>query len=205
MPFLALTVESLAGGSHCLVFGLQACAMDGTSHQFRELYAEYRSRLYGFFLKRLGDPDQAQDLVQEVFVRVLRYMHTYDPARGEIGGWLFGIASNTFKTHLARGSAQAEQAVPEYADVVDELRRPPGEEVESEMTGDRILELLDSLPEPERSVLILHRLEEKTLDETAALTGLSRRTVSRKVGNGLNLMRQLLRQQGIRLGSEPHG
>ena len=172
--------------------------MEDIQEEFRQLYNAYRPRLLGFFLKRTGDRDLAEDLTQEVFLRVMRYWASFDPARGERGAWLFGVAANAYKSYLA-GRGRIEDPGLEEGQLVDELRRSPADEVEASVTAREILVVVADLPEPERSVLSLHRLEGKTLEETAAITGLSRRTVSRKMAGALSVLKERLRLREIRL------
>lgn len=172
--------------------------MEEFQAQFRQLYGDYRDRVFGFFLRKTGDRELAEDLMQEVFLRVLRYWESFDPARGERGAWLFGVAANAFKSHLSRRGAVEDPGLEEDR-LVDELRRPPGQEVETLLATEEILAVIRELPEPERSVVCLHRLEGKTLDETAVLTGLSRRTVSRKMAGALTLLKDRLRRRDIRM------
>lgn len=60
---------------------LMAAYRDGDAVAFEELFRRYESRAYGFFLKRTASPERAQDLYQELFLRVHRARDRYDPAR----------------------------------------------------------------------------------------------------------------------------
>jgi len=60
----------------------------------RRLYRTYARELLGFAVHRLGDRALAEEVVQEVFTRVWRRAGDYDPARGSVRTWLYGIARN---------------------------------------------------------------------------------------------------------------
>src|ERR671938_566395 len=66
----------------------------GGEESMRALYRTYGPELYGFALSALGDRGQAEELVQEVFTRVWRKAHSFDPARASFRTWLYGIARN---------------------------------------------------------------------------------------------------------------
>src|SRR5918992_852032 len=60
----------------------------------RALYRTYSGELYGFALNRLGDRGLAEEVVQDVFMRVWRHAAEYDSTRGSVRTWLYGIARN---------------------------------------------------------------------------------------------------------------
>lgn len=94
-----------------------ARVLSGDGEAFRQLVDAYSDRLYGFCLARLGDPDAAEDAVQDVFVRAYRSLRGYDPSRG-FASWLFAIAANRVKTRYAARASRArldERAVSEAA------------------------------------------------------------------------------------------
>jgi len=81
-----------------LVRGLKA----GDGRAYERLVAEYGDRVYRF-IRRLAGPSEAEDLVQEVFLRIHRSAATYDPS-GSFNAWVFTIANNLCLDHLRRGA-----------------------------------------------------------------------------------------------------
>lgn len=71
-----------------------------------ETYQRYGHRVYNFMRYRTGD-DDAQELTQMVFERVLLHRHRYDPAKGNFEVWLFTIARNILNDHYRKGSRAA--------------------------------------------------------------------------------------------------
>ena len=65
----------------------------GDERCFDELYKRFRHRIYGFALKRLGDPSEAEDVTQEVFLQVHRCLASFQ-GRSSLLTWMFGIAHN---------------------------------------------------------------------------------------------------------------
>jgi RNA polymerase sigma-70 factor (ECF subfamily) len=72
---------------------LVAGILAGDESCFEILHTRYRSRIYAFALKRLGDPVEAEDVVQEVFMQVHRCLASYQ-GRSALLTWMFGIAHN---------------------------------------------------------------------------------------------------------------
>ena len=64
---------------------------DGDTESFDPLFQRYEARAYSFFLKRTGSPERAEDLYQELFLRIHRARHRFDAAR-PFAPWLFQIA-----------------------------------------------------------------------------------------------------------------
>ena len=69
----------------------------GRPGAFQELYDRYRDRLIHFITRKTGDPDRAQDLVQEAFIRVTRHLHRFDTSK-KFSTWVYTIASNLSKS-----------------------------------------------------------------------------------------------------------
>ncbi|HIA73291.1 MAG TPA: sigma-70 family RNA polymerase sigma factor, partial [Gemmatimonadetes bacterium] len=67
--------------------------LSGLPGAFQCLYDRYRDRLIHFVTRKTGDPDRAQDLVQEAFIRVTRHLHRFDTTK-KFSTWVYTIASN---------------------------------------------------------------------------------------------------------------
>ncbi len=72
---------------------LVAGYLDGEAGCFDALHERYRSRVYGFAVRRLGDPSEAEDVTQEVFLQVFRCLRSFE-WRSSLLSWMFGIARN---------------------------------------------------------------------------------------------------------------
>ncbi|HPE36164.1 MAG TPA: RNA polymerase sigma factor [Spirochaetales bacterium] len=81
--------------------------VSGDTEAFRILVDRYSDRLYRFCAARLGDADEAEDAVQDVFIRAYRSLSSFDPARG-FAPWLFAIAANRVKSRYASRSAAGQ-------------------------------------------------------------------------------------------------
>jgi RNA polymerase sigma factor (sigma-70 family) len=158
-----------------------------------EVVAQQRSRLRNFIRRRVPDPADAEDIVQEVFYELVEANHLLMPI-GHITGWLFRVARNRI-TDLFRkkkpesfSDARVEDEEGELLQIEDLLPSPDaGPEALDE------LELaLDELPDEQREVFIAHEIEGRSFKELAAETGLSVNTLlSRKRYAVLHLRERL--------------
>ncbi|MEA5077690.1 MAG: RNA polymerase sigma factor [Anaerolineaceae bacterium] len=73
---------------------------------FETLYDEYFPRLYKYTFYRVGDANIADDLVAEIFERILTHLPAFDPAKAPLGAWIFGIARHTVIDYLRRERRQ---------------------------------------------------------------------------------------------------
>src|SRR6267378_8035704 len=77
--------------------------LDGEERAFSELVERYQTRLLNFVYRTIGDRDRAEDLVQEVFIRVHRHLHRFDQSK-KFSTWVYTIASNLAKNELRNRS-----------------------------------------------------------------------------------------------------
>src|SRR5215207_7532544 len=96
-----------------------ASFLGGEERAFQELVERYQTRLLNFVYRTIGDREKAEDLVQEVFIRVHRHLDRFDPAK-KFSTWVYTIASNLAKNELRNRS---RSPLVYYQSV-----RPPGEE-----------------------------------------------------------------------------
>src|SRR5207244_9383883 len=77
--------------------------LGGEERAFTELVERYQNRLLNFIYRTIGDRDRAEDLVQEVFIRVYRHLHRFDRSK-KFSTWVYTIASNLAKNELRNRS-----------------------------------------------------------------------------------------------------
>src|SRR6476620_3249202 len=151
----------------------------GRPGAFQELYDRYRDRLIHFITRKTGDPDRAQDLVQEAFIRVSRHLHRFDPSK-KFSTWVYTIASN-----LAKNELRSHRRSPL---VFYQSARAPGDEDHSPLqyedsrsrpddmfAGRQLKELVEAtlarLSPQSRQVLILREFEGRGYEEIAEIAG----------------------------------
>jgi hypothetical protein len=97
--------------------------LKGRSGAFQDLYDRYRDRLIHFITRKTGDPDRAQDLVQEAFIRVTRHLHRFDTSK-KFSTWIYTIASNLSKNELRNRSRSPLVLFQRLTSTWDEDHRP---------------------------------------------------------------------------------
>lgn len=138
---------------------------DGDLSKLSPLFDRHHRRLFRFFVRLSGDREASEDLVQEVFLRLLKYRHTYG-ADDRFSAWLYRIARNAYLDGLSRRDGA------EKRDAIEEAPSPePGIE---ERLGrgeqiDLLRRALRALPLEKREVLVLSRYQNLKYEEIAAV------------------------------------
>ncbi len=130
----------------------------GAAAGFSAVYTEHVDAIYGFLARRVG-PQLAEELTAQTFVEALARHDHYDPERGPIGPWLFGIAANLLRRHY-RQEERALRAIAAYAGRVPLVGDDDEERVESRVVADErwpaVAEALLAMSPGERDVLLLY-------------------------------------------------
>jgi len=168
--------------------------LEGRPGAFQELYKRYRDRLVHFIARKTGDPDRAQDLVQEAFIRVTRHLHRFDTSK-KFSTWVYTIASNLSKNELRNRSRSPLVLFQRLTGNWEDDHRPLQFE-DSAMRPDdlyrkrylrRLVEdLVQELPEHHRLVFRLRELEGKSYEEIAEITGVNLGTVKSRLHRARN-------------------
>jgi RNA polymerase sigma-70 factor (ECF subfamily) len=154
--------------------------------------ARYKSAIMAFFLRRVPDRSDAEDLTQDVFASLSRRA---DPGSIEnVERYVFQVAANLLRDRARRARARPRIDSEGYADpqerLVDDLS--PERFLIGRDAYSRFVEILQALPERPRMVFILNRFEEMTGKEIAAALGVSQRLVEKDIGRVLALLRERL-------------
>jgi RNA polymerase sigma-70 factor, ECF subfamily len=160
------------------------------------LLPEYRDRVFALCLSIVGDRAAADDVAQEVFVKVWRSLPGFD-GRSALSTWIYAIARNASLSALRgrrrTGSLSEAAVLAEAEDQVLRSGREPGstEAAESEMDGRRIEAWVARLPEKQQQVVRLYYLRECSVDEVAKMLGLPSGTVKTLLHRGRERLREL--------------
>lgn len=158
----------------------------GDRDAFSRLYERHRTRVFTFLLRSLRDRAGAEDLLQEVFLRVYRARAEYT-GRLRFQAWLFTIARRLLVDHRRRG------VPPEEADMPDvPALETPSQHAEARELAVRLEQALDRLPPGQREVLLLARLGGLDAAEIAAVTGSTPGAVRVALHRALRRLRDLL-------------
>jgi RNA polymerase sigma-70 factor (ECF subfamily) len=187
--------------------GLGPSPVDWTPPTWEEVVRTHSARVYRLAYRLTGDRHDAEDLTQEVFVRVFRSLSTYAP--GTFEGWLHRITTNLFLDQARRKSRIRFEG---FAD--DAAERLPGREptpaqayFDTHLDGD-IEAALAALPPEFRAAVVLCDIEGLSYEEIAATLGVKLGTVRSRIHRGRAQLRAALahrdpRAQGIEETIDP--
>jgi RNA polymerase sigma-70 factor (ECF subfamily) len=159
------------------------------------LVAEYSTTLYRVAYSVTRNSAEAEDIVQETFLRVLKHQGKLDEIR-DARVWLVRIAWN-----LSLDRKRRSKARPETEDIADLVRtlasaeRRADEEVISSQEHARVLALIDQLPEKERQALLLSALEELSTSEIASICSTTESSIRSRIFRARRELAELLNKQ----------
>jgi RNA polymerase sigma-70 factor (ECF subfamily) len=168
----------------------------GNEDAFRALYGRYQGPIYRFALHMSGNSATAEEVTQEVFMLLIGNPNSYQPEKGGVAGYLFGMARNLTRRSIQR--RRLDIPIGDYdgngdASPVD----PPSQlDVLEELSQSELLDLLRkavlSLPEPYREVVVLCDLEEMSYGVAAEYLGCSPGTVASRLHRGRGMLKTKL-------------
>ena len=139
----------------------------GDEEAMRELVKRHQNRVYGTIARMLGSERDAEDLAQQVFVRVWKSAGRYQPS-AKFTTWLFKIVRNLiFSETRRRGRADLNNPVDE--EMRDDQEKTPSAEILDKEKMAAIQSAIDALPEQQRMAIILRRYEEMPYEEMAVV------------------------------------
>ena len=177
--------------------------LNGEERAFTELAERYQTRLLNFIYRTIGDRDRAEDLVQEVFIRVYRHLHRFDRSK-KFSTWVYTIASNLAKNELRNRSRNPLVLFQSMRGQGDEEDRP----IEFEDTTSRpddmyrkrhLQELVEGtvakLPVHHREVFVLREIEGKSYEEIAEITHCNLGTVKSRLNRARTAFAAIIEPQ----------
>lgn len=167
-------------------------AAKGDEDAFASLYQRHQGGLYRFALRMTGNPWGAEEIVQDVFMTLIREPRKYDPSRGSLGGLLFGIARNRVMKYLER--TPREVALEEKSEdgtgrgLVLQDSFTPAMWVERKERLEHVRAAVLELPVEFREAMVLCELEEMSYEEAAQMLGCPIGTIRSRLHRGRALL-----------------
>jgi RNA polymerase sigma-70 factor (ECF subfamily) len=169
--------------------------------EFEAIALTHFDALYNTALRLTRNPSEAQDLVQETYLKAYRFFDHFEPGTN-IKAWLFTILRNTYintyrKTVRQQPQVDFEQVAPFYVDPSTSSEwtdRGSVEEMLRYVVHDDVKRALDDLPEDYRMVVLLADLEDFSYKDIAAIVGCPVGTVMSRLFRGRRLLRKQLEE-----------
>jgi RNA polymerase sigma-70 factor, ECF subfamily len=159
-----------------------------------ELYDRYSRTVFGVGLNILGDRSLAEELVQEVFLKVWRSSHTFDPSRGSFSTWLYRV-TRSVALDLYRKRAHRVRPVPDgdtHLATERDSSAGPQEVVDESWLSWRVSGALEMLDAPHREVIDLAYFGGLTQREISERTGVPLGTVKTRTASAYKKLRNEL-------------
>lgn len=180
--------------------GVVTTFLGGEERAFDELVERYQTRLVNFIYRTVGDRERAEDLVQEVFIRVYRHLHRFDRSK-KFSTWVYTIASNLAKNELRNRSRNPLVLFQTVRKNWQDEDRPlqfedpnsrPDDLYRKRHLREVVEQSVAKLPEHHRSVFVLRELEGKSYDEIAEITGCNLGTVKSRLNRARTSFAELV-------------
>ena len=151
---------------------------DGAVGKLELLFDRHHAGVLRYFQYLTSDRTLSEDLAQEVFFRILKYRHTYQP-EGSFRAWLYQVARHVYAGQLSK--RKPEVAMPEEAREISGAALPPDREFQKKQETLMLRRALAAMPGEKREVLIMSRFLDLKHEEIAAVLECEVGTVKQRV------------------------
>ena len=172
---------------------------------WEEIVQRHHRRIYNLCYRFVGSPDDAQDLTQEVFIKIYRTLKSYDVGRGALVTWVSTITRNLLVDHFRKtkqdrvtdsldaAPSEHEDAMP-LSDQVQDKGLPPDAGVQSREVRETVHRALQKLSPELREAVILRDLQDMDYREIATLLRVPEGTVKSRINRGRAELARLLQR-----------
>ena len=177
----------------------------GDAAAWEEIVQRYHRRIYNICYRFSGSGDDAQDLTQDVFLRMYKTLNSYDLERGAFMTWVTTITRNLLVDHFRKSKhdrmtdsldtpvSEHEDAMPLSSQIQDKAL-PPDARVQSRETGETVHQALQKLSPELREAVILRDLQDMDYKEIAAVLKVPEGTVKSRINRGRAELARLLQR-----------
>lgn len=166
---------------------LMQAVQQGQLDKLSRLFENNHVALFNYFLRTGNSRAVSEDLVQDTFMKVLTYRHSYNGS-GSFRSWLFGIARNTMADHYRKGAHERN-----HQDV-DETSVATAQTLTDDLARDQQQDLFDRalamLPADLREILVLSRFHQFNYEDIASLQGVNLNTLKSRMRKAIQLLQQ---------------
>ena len=177
----------------------------GDAAAWEEIVRRYHRRIYNICYRFAGSGDDAQDLTQDVFIKMYKTLNTYDVERGAFMTWVTTITRNLLVDHFRKSKhdrmtdsldaapSEHEDAIP-LSDRIQDRGLPPDARVQSRETGEAVHLALQRLSPELREAVILRDLQDMDYKEIASVLRVPEGTVKSRINRGRAELARLLQR-----------
>ena len=189
---------------HVVAMLVRRC-IAGDAAAWEEIVQNYNRRIYNICYRFAGSADDAQDLTQEVFIKLYRTISSYDTSKGAFATWVTTITRNLLVDHFRKSKqdrmtdsldtapSDHEDAQP-LSDRIEDKSAPPDARVRSREVGDTVHAALAKLSPELREAVILRDLQDMDYREIATTLKVPEGTVKSRINRGRAELARLLQR-----------
>ncbi|KKU07909.1 MAG: RNA polymerase sigma factor [Candidatus Magasanikbacteria bacterium GW2011_GWA2_45_39] len=169
----------------------------GEVRALEDLIRRYLNQVFGFVYRYIGDAREAEDITQDVFVRVWKNMRKFDDTKS-FKTWVFSIAKNASIDFLRKkksvpfASFETEEGENPFADIIEDTSPLPEELVARKHLAEEVAQAIATLPSPFRVIVHLYHEQQYTLQEAADFLGEPINTVKSRYRRAISALRKKL-------------
>jgi RNA polymerase sigma-70 factor (ECF subfamily) len=180
---------------------VQRC-LQGDGSAWEELVRRHTRRIYNVCYRFVGNPTEAEDISQEVFLRVYRTLGSYRSAHGGFATWMTSVTRNLLIDHYRRTKRDRltdslEDKMPVVENKESLARRPDQHALLGELSG-QVQSALTKLSPELREAVILRDLQQLEYAEIQQVLGVPEGTVKSRINRGRIELAKILQQMGVR-------
>jgi RNA polymerase sigma-70 factor (ECF subfamily) len=190
--------------AHVAAMLVRRC-LSGDAVAWEEIVQRYHRRIYNICYRFAGSPDDAQDLTQEVFIKMYRTLNSYDLGRGAFMTWVTTVTRNLLVDHFRKSkqdrmtdsldtvASEHEDAMP-LSEQIPDKAAPPDSGVQSRETREAVHRALQKLSPELREAVILRDLQDMDYREIAGALRVPEGTVKSRINRGRAELARLLQR-----------
>jgi len=173
----------------------------GDKNAFGELMNRYRSQIAGVAYRMVGDYDDAKDITQLVFVKMVRNLHRYDFSK-RFSTWLYRITVNASIDYIRKHKRHAHEDLDNYSESLENFEASPAQKYHRKYIRYLILKAAENLTDKQRAAFILKDFEGHEVSEVAEILDMPQATVRWYIHRARLALRRELKNT---LGKSPSG
>ncbi len=190
--------------AHVAAMLVRRC-LAGDALAWEEIVQRYHRRIYNICYRFAGSPDDAQDLTQEVFIKMYRTLNSYDLGRGAFMTWVTTVTRNLLVDHFRKSkqdrmtdsldtvTSEHEDAMP-LSEQIPDKAAPPDRGVQSREMREAVHRALQKLSPELREAVILRDLQDMDYREIAGVLRVPEGTVKSRINRGRAELARLLQR-----------
>lgn len=156
-----------------------------------EIFERYSPRIYNFSYRFLKSPQAAEDVTQDVFIKMLKYAQQFH-GDAKLSTWLFSIAANLCRDHLRKADNKAKEPEETLMMIAAPREERPDQVLEARENERRIQKALELLTAEQKEAILLSRYQGLSYAEIAQIAGCSEGAVKTRVFRAMETLKKHL-------------